>query len=127
MWQPKTFQWRLICTLAVLVVLFWPAQGQQGDPDRSLAIKTVNWLADPMHTLPRPPGTLSFDDEDDVAAITAHDAQEAEYERVYASSAIARLRIRARDMQEPFDSSTERQLLSAVVVLGALFIWRLGA
>ena len=111
----------------MLVVLFWPAQGQQGEPDRSLAIKTVNWLADPMRTLPRLPATLSFDDEDDVVAITAHDAQEAEYERVYASSAFVRLRIHGRDLQEPLDASTERQLLSAVVVLGALLIWRLSA
>ena len=56
----------------------------------------------------------------------AHDAQEAEYERVYASSKLARLRIRLRDMPEPFDPSTEQQVLAAIGVLGGLLVWRLG-
>ena len=112
----------MIWILAAFIVLFWPS-GQQ---NRSLAIKTLNWAADPMHTLPRLPEALSFDDEDDIVAVTAHDDQEAEYNRVYASSATARVRIHMRDMEEPFDPSTERQVLVAIGVLGGLLVWRLG-
>jgi hypothetical protein len=121
-WQPNTSQRRLIWTLAVVLILFWPSP--QG---RSLGIKTITWLADPMHNLPRQPAHFTFEDEDDAATVTAHDDQEAEYERAYASSALTRLRIHLRDMQEPFDPSTERQVLGAIAVLGALFIWRLGS
>jgi len=121
-WKPNTAQKWLIWTLAVVMVLLWPSQ--QG---RSLGIKTVSWLADPMHTLPRQPAVLSVEDEDDMAAISAHDDQEAEYDRAYASSSLTRLRIHLRDMQEPFDPSTEQQVLGAVAVLGALLIWRLGS
>jgi hypothetical protein len=119
-WQPNTAQWRLIWVLAVVVVLLWP--GQQG---RSLAVKTLNWSADPMHTLPRLPANFSFEDEDDVAVVAAHDQQEDDYNRVYASSAWVRLRIHLRDLQEPFDPSTERQVLAAIAILGSLLIWRL--
>ena len=122
MWQPNTSQWRVIWILAAVIVLFWPS-GQQ---NRSLAIKTINWAADPRHTLPRLPDALSFDDEDDVRAVTAHDNQEEEYDRVYASSPMARLRIRLRDTGEPFDPGTERQVLVAIGVLGGLLVWRLG-
>ena len=120
-WQPNSSQWRAIWIIAIVVVLFWP--GQQS---RSLAIKTLNWAANPKHTLPRLPDDLSFENEDDIAAVTAHDEQEAEYDRVYASSPLVRLRLHLRDMQEPFDPSTERQVLAAIAILGGLLVWRIG-
>jgi hypothetical protein len=121
-WQPNKIQWRVIWALAVALILLWPPL--QG---RSLGIKFISWLADPTNSLPHQPAQFSFDDEDDMAAMTAHDGQEADYERVYSSSAFARLRLRLRDMEEPFDPSTERQVLGAIAVLSALIIWRLGA
>jgi hypothetical protein len=107
--------------LAAVIVLSWP-----GQESRSLAIKTINWLADPRGTLPRLPGQFSFEDGEDPVAVMEHDSQEAEYNRVVASSRLARLRIRLRDMPDPFDPSTQRQILAAIGVLGALLIWRLG-
>jgi len=92
-----------------------------------LAIKALNWAADPMNKLPRQPGEFSFEGGEDPVAVTAHDTQEAEYNRVYASSRLARLRMRLRDMPDPFAPSTQQQLLAAVGVLGGLLIWRLGA
>ncbi len=106
----------------MVLILLWPSQ-----QSRSLGIKIASWLADPIHTLPQQPGPLAMEDEDDIAALTAHDDQEAEYDRAYASSALTRLRIRLRDMQEPFDPSTEQQVLGAIALLTALLIWRLGS
>jgi hypothetical protein len=120
-WQPSAPQWRLIWILTVVIVLFWP-----GEQDRSLAIKTLNWAADPRNTLPQLPGDLTLDSGDDPEAVTAHDAQEAEYYRVYEGSRVARLRMRLRDMSDPFEPSTQRQILGAIAVLGGLAVWRLG-
>ena len=120
-WQPNSVQWRLIWILAIAIVLFWP-----GQPNRSLAIRALNWVADPMNTLPRLPGDFTLESGEDTDAVMAHDTQEAEYRRIYASSSFARLRIRLRDMPDPFDPSTQRQVLAAIGVLGGLLVWRLG-
>ena len=121
MWQPNSSQWRLIWALVTVIVLFWP--GQQ---NHSLAIKALNWAADPMNNLPRMPGNFSMEDGEDTEVVAAHDMQEAEYERAYASSKLERLRLRLRDMQEPLDPSTQQQVLIAIAVLGSLLVWRLG-
>ena len=120
-WQPNTLQWRLICVLAVGIVLLWPSQD-----DRSLGIKAVGWLADPMKTLPQMPPAFSLAGGDDAVEVAAHDEAEEEYLRVYQSSRIAHFRMDLRDMEEPFDPSTERQLLAVIGVVGGLLVWRLG-
>jgi hypothetical protein len=120
-WQPNSSQWRVIWILAIVIVLFWP-----GAQDRSLTVKALNWVADPRDKLPRLPGEFSFTDGDDPFAVADHDAQEAEYYRVYQSSQLARLRMRLRDAPDPFDPSTQEQVLVAMGVLGAVLIWRLG-
>ena len=91
-----------------------------------MGIKALNLVADPMNRLPRLPGEFSLEDGEDPIAVTAHDTQEAEYNRVYSSSRLARLRILLRDMQDPFDPSTQQQILIAIGVLGGLLVWRLG-
>lgn len=91
-----------------------------------MAIKALNWVADPRSTLPRLPDDFTLEGGEDPVAVTAHDAQEAEYMRVYARSRLARLRIRLRDMPDPFDPSTQQQVLVAIGVLGGLLVWRLG-
>lgn len=121
-WRPDSLQWRLIWILAAIIVLFWPSQ-----QSRSLAIKALNWAADPTNALPRMPGQFSMEDGEDPVAVSAHDDQEAEYNRVYASSRLARLRIRLRDTPDPFEPSTQQQVLAAIGVLGGLLIWRFGA
>ena len=120
-WQPNASQWRVIWVLALFLVLFWPSH-ESG----SLAIKALNWAVDPMGTLPRIPVEFSFGDGDDPQAVTEHDAKEFEYQRVYDGSKIARLRLRVRDMTDPFDPSTQQQILVGIGVLGSLLIWRLG-
>src|SRR4051812_45257084 len=105
MWQPNKAQWRLIWVLAGLLILGWP----QGD--RSLAVKAINWAADPAESLPRTPSPITIGLGDDADAVQQHDAEEAAYYQMYSASRISRLRLQFRDITDPFDPSTERQLL----------------
>jgi hypothetical protein len=120
MWQPNRPQWSIIWTAALLMVLGWPP-----DNGRSLGVKVVNWIVDPAGSLPSmpPPLPMSLDDNGD--AVAAHDAEEAEYYRLHQSSALTRWRLDLKEAGEPFDPSTERQLLFGVAVLSALGVWRL--
>jgi hypothetical protein len=118
-WQPNTAQWRLIWTVAVLLILAWPEDNQ------SLAIKALNWGVDPYQTLPRTPTPLAPGLGDDMDAVQQHDAEEAAYYYMYSSSRISRLRLQLRDLRDPLDPSTERQLLVGVAILVALGIWRM--
>ena len=120
MWQPSRSQRAVIWTVALLVVLAWPP-----DQGRSLLLKTINRAADPAATLPSPPPPLPMGLDDDGDAVSAHDAQEAEYYRHYTSSNLARWRMRLKESGEPLDPGTERQLLVGLVVVSALLVWRL--
>jgi hypothetical protein len=120
MWQPNRAQWSIIWTVAVLLVLVWPP-----DKGRSLLVKAVNWAVDPTQSLPALPATLPMGLDDDGDAVTAHDAQEAEYYRRRDSSATTRWRMNVKGAGDPVDPSTERQLLTGVAVLSALAVWRL--
>jgi hypothetical protein len=64
--------------------------------------------------------------DDNADAVAVHDAEEAEYYRLAASSGLARTRLRVKELNDPFDQTTERQLLVGIAVIGALFVWRLG-
>jgi hypothetical protein len=120
MWQPTRAQWSIIWTVAVLLVLAWPP-----DRGRSLLVKAVNWAVDPADSLPALPATLPMGLDDDGDAVAAHDALEAEYYRMRDSSSTTRWRMNMKVARDPFDPSTERQLLIAVAVFGALGVWRL--
>ena len=120
MWQPNRAQWSIIWTVAVLVVLAWPP-----DKGQSLAVKAVRWAVDPAGALPDLPAPLPMALDDDGDAVAAHDALETEYYRVRDSSATKRWRMTLKVAAEPFDPSTERQLLVGLGVLSALGVWRL--
>ncbi len=107
--------------MTLLLILGWPPQ--QG---RSLAVKVLNFLADPGNSLPILPSQLPIGLDDDGDAVQEHDAQEAEYYRVYSNSRVARLRMTLKAATDPFDPSTERQILTGIGILSALGIWRLG-
>ena len=119
MWQPNTIQWRLIWIVAVCLILAWPEQ------NGSLAVKTLNWGADPFGSLPPTPSPLSLGAGDDPEAVQQHDAEETAYYTLYNTSRIGRLRLRLRDLTDPFDPSTERQMLVGLAILSALSIWRM--
>ena len=121
MWQPNRNQWRLLWTAAVLLILYWP------DGNVSLAIKTINWAADPFQSLPESPRPIALGLGDDPDAVTAHDAAETGYYRMWEQGGISRLRLRLKALDDPFDPPTERQVLVGVAILCALGIWRLDA
>jgi hypothetical protein len=122
MWQPNRSQWTVICVAAILLVGGWPPER-----GRSLGVKAINWLADPAGALPSMPAALPMGLDDDGDAVPAHDAQEAEYYRAVAASRVTRWRLRLKEMEEPLDPVTERQLLVGLAVLSALLIWRLSS
>jgi len=119
-WQPNSTQWWIIWIVAVVLILSWPP-----DKGRSLALKATNWLADPSSSLPTMPDPLPIGLDDNGDAVTAHDAQETEYQQLYASSRIIRLRLSLKTATDPFDPTTERQILSGIAILAALVIWRI--
>ena len=122
MWQPNRAQWSIIWTVAILVILAWPP-----DDGRSLLVKLVNRVADPMGSLPALPAPLPMALDDDADAVAAHDAEESAYYRQYNSSRITRWRLTLKSVRDPLDPSTERQLLVGMAVLSALGVWRLNA
>lgn len=120
MWQPNTAQWRIIWIVAIVLILAWPS-----DRGRSLGAKAINWLADPTDSLPTLPPPLPMGLDDNGDAVAEHDAQENEYYRQYSSSRTTRLRMNLKAANDPFDASTERQILTGVAILSALLVWRL--
>jgi hypothetical protein len=120
MWQPNRAQWAIICVLALIVVLAWPP-----DRGRSLGVKAVNWIADPSDALPTLPPPLPMGLDDDGDAVAAHDAQETAYYQRRDESATTRWRMRLKEATDPIDPQTERQVLVALAVAGALVVWRI--
>jgi len=108
----------LIWPLAIFVLLAWPAE------NGSLAVKSIRWLADPRGTLPTLPAPLSMELGDNADAVAEHDAQEQEYYRAVGTSDWARRRMRLKELNDPFEPATARQLLAGIAVIGALIIWR---
>ena len=101
-----------------MLVLAWPAE------NGSLAVKALRWAADPLQSLPATPTPLALGRGDDMEAVQAHDAEEAAYYQLYNGSRLSRLRLTLRDLDDPFDPSTERQLLVALAIVLALLAWR---
>ena len=88
-------------------------------------MKAVNWLADPGNSLPTLPDQLPIGLDDNGDAVAAHDALEVEYYRQYESSRVTRVRMTLKVAGEPFDPSTERQVLAGIGIVSALIVWRL--
>ena len=122
MWQPSTRQWWILLIVALLIVALWPPS-----EDRSLAVKFVNWIVDPRDRLPILPGPLAFGQGDDPAAVDAHDLQTRMYDELYAKGGWIRTRLELKVWRDPFNPSTERQLLIAFGVVTAFMVWRSSA
>jgi hypothetical protein len=104
----------------VLLILGWPPERSQ-----SLGIKTIRFLADPQNALPVLPDPLPLGLDDNGDAVAAHDAIEAQYYLQYSSSAATRFRMRLKAVGDPFDPTTQRQILAAIGIVSALLVWRL--
>lgn len=120
LFQPNKKQWPVIWVVAAILILFWP-----GRESPSLAVKAVNYAADPFHRLPVFPPPLPLGLGDDAEAVILHDMQENAYYDAYESSALNRFRLTLRDWSDPRDPVTERQILVGLAVLGVLLVWRL--
>jgi hypothetical protein len=120
MWRPNNLQWWLLVVVAMLIVFAWPPGG-----DPSLAAKLVNWAVDPRDELPVLPTQLALGLGDDPDAVAAHDMVTQQYDALYARSGWTRMRLQLKVARDPFDPSTERQLLTAIAVLAALVAWRM--
>jgi hypothetical protein len=122
MWQPRRAQWAIIWPVAAVCALAWPP-----DHGRSLAAKAISRLADPAGTLPTFPPPLPLGLDDDGDAVAAHDALETAYYQRRDSSALTRWRMALKEARDPIEPQTTRQLLAALIVAGALLVWRLDA
>jgi len=101
--------WPLVAALVAALAILWPTDG-----GRSLAVKTINWVADPQQALPRRPSPIAIGVDDDADVVGAHDAEEHAYEAMWERSWMSRMRLRMRDAEEPLDPTTERPLLIAI-------------
>lgn len=121
MWRPNNLQWWLLVVVALLIVFVWPPSG-----DRSLAVKFVNWAVDPQNVLPTLPDQLPLGLGDDPDAVNAHDLQTQQYDALYLKGGWIRKRLELKVARDPINPSTERQLLTALGVLTAFVVWRMG-
>jgi hypothetical protein len=119
--RPGNAQWWLLLIAALVLVALWPPA-----EDRSLAMTFVNWAVDPGDTLPTLPRPLAFGQSDDPTIVNAHDLHTRMYDELYAKGGWTRLRLELKVAGDPFNRSTERQLLVAIGVLTAFVVWRFG-
>jgi hypothetical protein len=120
--QPKNSRWWLLVALALFAVFAWPPSG-----DRSLAVKLVNWAVDPRDELPTLPDPFGLGIGDDPDAVSLHDQQTQQYDAIYSKGGWTRRRLQLKDARDPFNPSTERQVLTGLAVIIAFLAWRWGA
>jgi hypothetical protein len=120
-WRPSNAQWWALVLIALVIVAVWPPAG-----DKSLALKFVNWIVDPRNELPVLPGPLALGLGDDPAAVETHDSQVRQYDALYLKGGWTRKRLELKVADDPFDPATTRQVLTALGVLTAFVMWRVG-
>lgn len=115
---PTRAGWRLLFATAIFLIAAWPP-----DRDRSLLLKLTNWAVDPGNRLPVLPAQLGYGMGDDLQAVEEHDAQVRLYDHMYAEGGLTRARLQLKVARDPFNPSTERQVLLLIgVVVGFLTI-----
>ena len=117
--HPNNAQWWTLVVVALLTVFVWPPSD-----DRSLAAKFVNWAVDPGDALPVLPDPLALGLGDDPDAVDAHDDLVRRYDALYQQGGWTRKRLELKVATDPFNPSTERQVLTAFGVLTAFVVWR---
>ena len=116
-------QWMVIVTTVAILIACWPPDRGHGT---SLMMKIVHWSVDPANALPDLPPELPPGLGDDGDAVAAHDAILSEYYRLYNSSKTTRWRMEMKAAGDPFDPTTERQMLVASAAIAALATWKIG-
>jgi len=110
--------WILFLDVLFIVIAWPPAQG------RSLMVKAVNRAVDPADALPVLPPQLGFGLSDDVQAVEMRDEIVRRYDQMYALGGVTRARMQLKVADDPFDPSTERQLLLVFGVVVAFLTLR---
>jgi hypothetical protein len=118
--KPTNLQWWILVIVALLVVFVWPPSG-----DKSLAVKLVNWAVDPENALPVLPDQLALGMGDDPDAVYANDLRTQQYDALYLKGGWTRRRLLLKVAGDPLNPSTERQLLTGIVMT-AFLVWRFG-
>ena len=108
--------WILLLT-ALLIVAAWPP-----DKDRSLVVRALNWLVDPADSLPVLPPQLGFGLSDDPQAVELRDEMVRRYDELFNRDALTRTRLELKVAQDPFNATTERQLLLAFGIVVAFAV-----
>lgn len=105
--------------VVVLIVVVWP-------PERgsSLAIKATRLAVDPAGTLPFLPEQLDFGLSDDPQAVEMRDELVRRYDVAIASGPLTRARLSLKTAVDPFDKTTERQVLLLLGVVVAFLVMR---
>ena len=101
----RTGAWVLFLTV-LAVITAWPPQ-----TGRSLALKLVHVAVDPDGSLPFLPEQLDFGLSDDPQAVDLRDMLVRRYDDALASGPVMRTRLRLKNVTDPLEPSTERQLL----------------
>jgi hypothetical protein len=113
------FTFSVVVVVALTIVSVWPPED-----DRSLAVKFVNWIVDPLDALPELPPQLALGRGDDPEAVEARDLQTQQYDALYLKGGWTRRRLELKVARDPINPATERQLLLVIGVVTALFAWR---
>jgi hypothetical protein len=64
---------------------------------------------------------------DEHANLSGYEAERAEYERLYAESAVFRTRLRLKAASSVFSPATDQRVLIGLGVLSMLYLWRLSS
>lgn len=110
--------WVLFLTV-LLIVMAWP-------PERgaSLAITATRFAVDPTGALPFLPEQLDFGLSDDPQAVEMRDELVRRYDVALTEGPLMRARLALKTATDPFDKTTERQLLLVVGVVVAFLVLR---
>lgn len=117
--QPSTRGWWILLLAALAIVILWPPQ-----QNRSLAVKFVNWIVDPRDVLPVLPPQLEMGMGDDPQMVEFRDAIVNRYDTLYSRGGLTRTRMDLKVARDPFDATTERQLLLVFGVVVGFLVWR---
>ena len=122
MWRPNNFQWWLLVVVALLMVFVWPPTGRQESRGQ---VRELG--CGPRDELPVLPDQLALGLGDDPDAVAAHDLQTQQYDALYLKGGWTRKRLELKVARDPFNPSTERQVLTGIGVLTAFVVWRIAA
>jgi hypothetical protein len=112
--------WWILLLASLAMVVLWPPQG-----GLSLGVKFVNWIVDPGDELPILPPQLEMGMGDDPQMVELRDAIVQRYDQMYSRGGLTRTRMDLKVARDPFDPTSERQLLLVFGVVVGFLVWRL--